>query len=168
MAGRPKKLDSRNRQYRIRLNDKEDNMLNYASKLTGQQKSEIFRQALVEYYQKVKVAEHRFAREEVDWQMEDYEMEDYVDEGVSLERAISCPYCEYRNVFDFSDYSESSVEERQMGPEIEHSFEVENHICESCGKEFDIKGSIWEYPMGVYNDEDINVIKHDYDGKDDE
>ena len=35
MAGRPKKDDSREKQYRVRLNDEEDKMLDYASQATA-------------------------------------------------------------------------------------------------------------------------------------
>ena len=49
MLGRPKKEDSREKQYRVRLNDKEDEMLAFASNATGVPKSEIFRKALQEY-----------------------------------------------------------------------------------------------------------------------
>ena len=45
MLGRPKKEDSREKQYRVRLNDKEDEMLAFASNATGVPKSEIFRKA---------------------------------------------------------------------------------------------------------------------------
>ena len=54
MLGRPKKEDSREKQYRVRLNDKEDEMLAFASNATGVPKSEIFRKALQEYCEKVK------------------------------------------------------------------------------------------------------------------
>ena len=55
MAGRPKKEDSREKQYRVRLNDEEDKMLDYASRATGIRKSEIFRKALQEYYRQVQL-----------------------------------------------------------------------------------------------------------------
>lgn len=55
MLGRPKKEDSREKQYRVRLNDKEDEMLAFASNATGVPKSEIFRKALQEYCEKVKL-----------------------------------------------------------------------------------------------------------------
>ena len=45
MLGRPKKRDSREKQYRVRLNDKEDEMLAFSSNATGVPKSEIFRKA---------------------------------------------------------------------------------------------------------------------------
>ena len=45
MRGRPKMDDSRDKQYRVRLNTEEDDMLEYASQVTGRQKSEVFRNA---------------------------------------------------------------------------------------------------------------------------
>lgn len=33
--------------------------------------------------------------------------------------------------------------------------------CEECGKRFKVSGSIWEYPMGAYNYEDIDVEIYD-------
>lgn len=55
MLGRPKKRDSREKQYCVRLNDKEDEMLAFSSNATGVPKSEIFRKALQEYCEKVKL-----------------------------------------------------------------------------------------------------------------
>lgn len=46
MAGRPPKEDSRDKQYRVRLNDAEDEMLSFCSEETGEAKSEIFRKLL--------------------------------------------------------------------------------------------------------------------------
>ena len=46
MAGRPKKEDSRDNQYRVRLNDDENEMLTYVSQMTEKAKSEVFRQSL--------------------------------------------------------------------------------------------------------------------------
>ena len=53
--------------------------------------------------------------------------------------------------------AETSSYERQMGPEVEHYFDVEDWDCVECGKRFRVHGSIWEYPLGAYNWEDINV-----------
>ncbi|MBP3199536.1 MAG: hypothetical protein J6N21_21420, partial [Butyrivibrio sp.] len=87
MAGRPKKEDSRDNQYRVRLNDDENEMLDYVSHMTEKAKSEVFRQALTELYQKTKLAEARrdFAEEFSD--DEDYESS-WEEEHVSLQRAI--------------------------------------------------------------------------------
>ena len=54
MIGRPKKEDCREKQYRVRLNEKEDDMLTFASNAIGIPKSEIFRNALREYSEKIK------------------------------------------------------------------------------------------------------------------
>ena len=59
MLGRPKKENSREKQYRVRLNDKEDEMLAFASNTTGVPKSEIFRKALQEYCEKVKLQQKK-------------------------------------------------------------------------------------------------------------
>ena len=48
--GRPTVDDKRDNQYRVRLNDEENQMLAYCSQMTGQPKSQIFRKALEEYY----------------------------------------------------------------------------------------------------------------------
>lgn len=53
MRGRSKKDDNRSQQYRVRLNDTEDAMLDHVSRFTGLPKSEIFRRALKDYYSKV-------------------------------------------------------------------------------------------------------------------
>ena len=152
MRGRPKKENPRYKQYRVRLNDGEDDMLNYASGITGKQKSEIFRQALVDYYHKVRVNEYSPENEDNDdWQMD----------HISLKRVIDCPYCRSANYIDFEDESESWSEERQMGSEITYSFDLEEFECNTCGKQFHVFGYICEYPVGAYNYEDIKVEKND-------
>lgn len=152
MRGRPKKEDSRDKQYRVRLNDDEDEMLNYASGITGKQKSEIFRQALVDYYNKVRVNEYAPENDEYD----DWEMD-----HISLKRVIDCPYCGAANRIDFEDECESWSEERQMGAEITYSFDIEDCECKSCSRAFHVSGYICEYPVGAYNYEDIKVEGYD-------
>lgn len=148
MRGRPKKEDSRNKQYRVRLNDDEDEMLTYASEATGKQKSEILRQALVDYYNKVRINEY-VPEEDYDWEMD----------HISLKRVIECPHCGIANRIDFTDVSESWTEDRQMGEEITYSFDIDNFECQSCGKIFHVSGYICEYPIGAYNYEEIKVEK---------
>ena len=48
-------------------------------------------------------------------------------------------------------------EDRPMGSEITYSFDWPEYECSSCRKEMHISGYICEYPVGVYNYEDINV-----------
>ena len=165
MAGRPKKEDSRDNQYRVRLNDDENEMLDYVSHMTEKAKSEVFRQALTELYQKTKLAEARkdFAEEFSD--DEDYEPS-WEEEHVSLQRAISCPYCGHTHMMDFSEDCSSSSYERSMGPEILYEFDYEEYACDRCGKLFRVKGYISEYPMGCYNHEEIDVEAIDEDEED--
>ena len=100
--GRPTVDDKRDNQYRVRLNDEENQMLTYCSQMTGQPKSQIFRKALEEYYQTVQLNE----------------MEMGMD-GISMRRVIKCPHCGSANAIDLSDYSTGDYEsERQMGPKF--------------------------------------------------
>ena len=153
MAGRPKLEDSRNNQYRVRLNDDENEMLNYVSYTIGKPKSEVFRHALTELYHKIRLAEAR----------KDFEDEEEIseptweDEHVSLKRAIDCPYCGYTHMMDFKDDCETSSSERSMGPDIVYEFDLNECYCENCGRLFRVKGFISEYPMGCYDNEEIYV-----------
>ena len=147
MHGRPKLEDSRDKQYRVRLNGEEDKMLSYASEVTGKQKSDIFRQALVDYYNKVKINEYVPEDEDYEWEMD----------HLSLKRIIECPCCGAGNPMDFADECDSWSEERQMGSEITYNFDWEECECNSCGKKFRVHGYICEYPVGAYNYEDIKV-----------
>ena len=119
-----------------------------------------------EYYENTKYVKKMLdsKTENSDGVGEDMEFEEYREtyeecdsDGISLNRAIKCPYCGAANKIDFAEYSETSEDERQMGPEVEHFFDVEDYCCEKCDKRFRIHGSIWEYPLGVCNHEDINV-----------
>lgn len=171
MAGRPTKGNSRNKQYRVRLNDEEDKMLSFCSEETGKAKSDIFRNALKSYYENAKyvkkaldsksesadLADENMEYEEYGGYDEYVEYEEYDMGGISLKRAMECPYCGAVNNIDFAEYSETSEDERQMGPEVQHYFDVEDCYCEECEKRFRVYGSIWEYPLGAYNYEDINV-----------
>ena len=165
MRGRPKMEDSRDKQYRVRLNTGEDAMLEYVSSSTGKQKSEIFRKALEEYYQKVRVAEYYQKIREAEYTQEDEAEEDYdynqewEMEGISLKRIIDCPYCKTGNAMDFSEDCDTSYDKRQMGEEITYSFDREDCECCSCGKRFRVSGYICEYPVGAYNYEQIDVEK---------
>lgn len=152
MRGRPKMDDSRDKQYRVRLNTEEDDMLEYASRVTGRQKSEVFRNALKEYYQKVRVVEYT--------QEDDYD-EDWDMERISLKRVIDCPYCGIGNGMDFSENCDTYSDERQMGPETTYSFDWEDCECCSCAKRFRVSGYICEYPVGAYNYEQIDVEEYD-------
>lgn len=141
--GRPTVDDKRDNQYRVRLNDEENQMLVYCSQMTELPKSQIFRKALEEYYQSVQLNE----------------MEMGMD-GISMRRVIKCPRCGSANAIDLSDYSMGDYEtERQMGAEIHHCFDCDDYECVGCGQTFRVEGYINEYPVGAYNFEEINVTE---------
>lgn len=144
--GRPTVDDKRDNQYRVRLNDEEDQMLTYCSKATGKPKSLIFRNALSEYYVNVRLNElnsqNKLDAMEID--------------GISMKRVVECPCCGESNAIDLADYGTNDyITERQMGPETQHWFDCEKIECTACGCAFRIKGCIVEYPLGVYDSEQI-------------
>lgn len=140
--GRPTVEDKRINQYRVLMNDEEDQMLDYCSKATGLPKSQIFRKGIEAFYQQVRLNEYG---------------QDY-DGHISLLRVVDCPYCGAGNAIDFEDYiTDDLYYERQMGAEIEHAFLCEDYVCVSCGKRFTVEGSIHEYPAGAYDSEEINI-----------
>lgn len=61
MAGRPPKEDSRDKQYRVRLNGVEGKMLSYISVIIGKK-----RNVLEDYYNKVRVQEALQANEYIE------------------------------------------------------------------------------------------------------
>ena len=141
--GRPTVEDKRDNQYRVRLNDEENQMLSYCSERTGQPKSQIFRKALEEYYQTVQLNEMKLGMD-----------------GISMRRVIKCPHCGAAIAIDLADYSTGDFEsERQMGAEIQHCFDCEDYKCAVCGHTFRVEGYINEYPVGAYNFEEINVME---------
>ncbi len=147
--GRPKVEDKRDNQYRVRLNNAENKMLDYSSKTLGIPKSEIFRKALQMYYNATLLNEYESKQEyEKGWE----------SDHISLKRVIKCPYCESGNRVDFEDYlTDTLSSERQMGAEISYHFECSDFECEFCKNIFQIKGSISEYPVGAYDSEYIKV-----------
>lgn len=150
MAGRPKKDDSRERQYRVRLNDEEEAMLDYASEVTGVRKSEIFRKALQEYFQKVKIQEYSsFADNCEEWE----------DDRISLKRIVNCPYCGASTMIDLEDEGEVTSSERQMGTELLYEFNDVEFDCVNCKRIFRVTGYISEYPAGAFNFEEINIFR---------
>lgn len=86
MAGRPPKDDSMDKEYRVRLNNAENDMLGYCSQEAGEAMSEIFRKDLKAYHENAKYIKSKLAEEE-----EQYE--NYGMDHISLKRFITCPYC---------------------------------------------------------------------------
>ena len=146
--GRPTVEDKRTNQYRVLMNDEEDSMLDYCSKSTGLPKSQIFRKGVEVLYHQVKLVEYG----------KEYG-QDY-DGHINLQRVVNCPYCGAPNSIDCEEFiTDERFNERQMGFEIEHVFDCEEHECISCTREFRVNGSIFEYPAGAYEHEMIKVSK---------
>lgn len=146
--GRPIVDDKRDNQYRVRLNDEEDHMLAYCSRATGKPKSQIFRNALSEYYINVQLNELNCQSE----------LDVIKLGGISMKRVIECPHCSSQNAIDFADFStDDFTTERQMGLEVQHWFNCEGHECNNCGNIFHVKGCITEYPLGTYESEMIDI-----------
>ena len=144
--GRPTVEDKRTNQYRVLMNDEEDRMLDYCSKVTGLPKSQIFRKGIEVLYHQVRLNEFG----------QDYG-QDY-DGHISLRRVVNCPYCGAANSIDFENYIiDEFTYDRQMGSEVEHMFKCEDWECVACGEEFCVTGSIHEYPVGAYDSEHIEV-----------
>lgn len=57
------------------------------------------------------------------------------------------------------DYEEVEVDEREMGEEITYEATVER-ICD-CEQTIEITHTYWEYPEGIFNDHDIDVVGAD-------
>lgn len=57
-------------------------------------------------------------------------------------------------MYDVSSYEK----ENGMGPDAVHNFDSEaNCKCPYCGKVLHITGWIREYPLGIFDSEDIDV-----------
>ena len=149
MRGRPKSDNSREKQYRVRLNEKEALNLDYVSSTTGQAKSDIIRKALNEYLHKVQINEYNLSPEN----------DDLIMEGINMQRVLKCPYCGKTNIFDFTDLCNVSSYERQMGTENLYEFDEVELICTNCNKKSMFNGYISEYPLGAFNGEEIKVAK---------
>lgn len=77
---------------------------------------------------------------------------DDFDAGFHVEKVLSCPCCgndiKVDLISDSTDCVSSS--ERQMGIEKEYNINVVDY-CPHCNKEYQITGSIWEYPENCCN-----------------
>jgi len=84
---------------------------------------------------------------------------------VPLMRSGDCPHCNAVQEIDLVDYLwdetlNESHRENDMGPDIVYSFDTEDCIgCDKCGKAFQVRGWIREYPVGAYDSEHIDILK---------
>lgn len=88
-------------------------------------------------------------------------LERYIEEeiGMDFNRNIECPYCGNITTINLRDYIQDETPyEREMGTETEYTIECDDIKCIKCSKNFSIHGSIWEYPYGALNSENIRVV----------
>lgn len=73
---------------------------------------------------------------------------------------VKCPHCGASVTNDWSEFiidSEVVNNDRGMGHETEHTIECEGFTCPECNKNFNVAGSIWEYPEGACNDQNLHA-----------
>lgn len=83
---------------------------------------------------------------------------------------ITCPCCKKSFNFYFEDFIvDTDVDDnRGMGSETEYVIECEDYECSHCSRTLLISGSIWEYPVGVLNDSELQIIPAFDDDDDDD
>jgi hypothetical protein len=72
--------------------------------------------------------------------------------------SLKCSTCgkQYDFSEDDADFENTSLSERQMGPENEHSWEL-IFYCDKCGNEIDVEYDVWEYPIGDLNMDEVKI-----------
>ena len=111
------------------------------------------------YWQEIKRKEKTGQRFMGHYELED--ISDHAELAIHMERIVKCPHCGEKNRVDLEEfiYDDSSYE-RQMGAEVQHSFDSTDALeCSSCGKGFRISGIIYEYPAGTLETEEIKIDK---------
>lgn len=66
---------------------------------------------------------------------------------------VCCSKCGNKQTIpiDSFDMDSSAIDERDMGAEIEDRFTATD-VCDSCGRDFEVSISLYEYPENTHND----------------
>lgn len=77
---------------------------------------------------------------------------------------ITCEHCDHVNEIsaEEADFENSYGGERQMGPENGYLWEHDFN-CENCENEIKVKYEVWEYPVGAFNNDNIEIEGGEYD-----
>lgn len=80
------------------------------------------------------------------------------DGFISFKRSYICPKCGHVINIDLVDYADTSISrvDGGMGSEFEHAISCEGE-CPNCGKEYEISGSIFEYPIGACDQDEVKI-----------
>lgn len=76
----------------------------------------------------------------------------------SYKKTVECE-CGHKVIVDVMEFVETSIpiDERDMGVETQHDIECEVE-CPNCGRIYQIKGSIFEYPEGAFNYDRTEIV----------
>ena len=111
------------------------------------------------YWQEIKRKEKTGQRFMGHYELED--ISDYAELAIPMERIVECPHCGGKNRVDLEEFiDDDSSYERQMGAEVQYSFDSTDALeCSSCGKAYRISGIVCEYPTGTLETEEIKIDK---------
>lgn len=72
--------------------------------------------------------------------------------------SLTCDNCSKQHDFasDESDFDNTSGSERQMGTESGYTWE-HTFNCDECENEIEIEYEVWEYPVGAFNNDQVNI-----------
>jgi DNA-directed RNA polymerase subunit RPC12/RpoP len=75
---------------------------------------------------------------------------------IELKCQITCPYCSCNQSIDCSEFADDPIpyngKDNSMGEQYQYFVECDAYECINCRREFMLKGSFWEYPIGILND----------------
>ncbi len=72
--------------------------------------------------------------------------------------SITCNKCGKQHDFsaDEADFDANNGSERQMGSENGYTWE-HTFNCDECENEIEIEYEVWEYPIGTFNHDQVNI-----------
>ena len=90
--------------------------------------------------------------------------------------SVKCNKCSTQHDFTEDDvyFDIDSTIEREMGVENEYLWDEDSFICNVCNNIIEIEYHVWEYPVGIFNHDDIKVSgatplnRFEYEFNDDE
>lgn len=79
------------------------------------------------------------------------------DAMIEFYKNFHCPCCNHMITIDLMEYADFvSSYERKMGVEAEYDVIYKGH-CQHCGKEFEIFGKLYEYPLGAISLDETKI-----------
>lgn len=109
-------------------------------------------QAQLPFYGKLGIVRDILAKQEFDREMKRKHKDGYL--------LLRCGHCGELSDYDadefFYEWRGGIVDERGMGTESEYVSE-EYVQCKHCGQQLDIRFRVWEYPIGVFNYQEIEA-----------